>query len=324
MLYAHLTQPERYQIELGLQAGLSARQIARKVGRHHGTISREISRGTHRKRGYISEQAQQAAGRRARRSAANAPAKPATLWRLIERLIRLDWSPEQVSGYLERFGQAGASVPAIYTQVRRNRGRGGLLYEHLRYGKRPVLWGRHSSGALPPERPSIRTRPAQVERRTTPGHWEGDTLMGNRNRPHRLLSLVERSSRYLRLRRPQGGDTLAQRIAHSTIEALGRLPTRSITFDNGAEFAGFSRIAQGLNCKIYFADTHSPWQRGTCENTIGLVRQYIPKGTSGKHLSQAQIQHIEDKLNHRPRKCLGFKSPAEVLLRSDPPVALRS
>ena len=97
-----------------------------------------------------------------------------------------------------------------------------------------------------------------------------------------------------------------------------------LDFDNGSEFAAFAKIARGLDCSIYFADTHSPWQRGTCENTIGLLRQYIPKGTSGRHLTNAQLQAIENKLNNRPRKCLGYKTPAEVLLGADPPVALRT
>ena len=324
MRYAHLTQKERYQIQCGVQAGLSARQIGAKLGRHHSTICREIHRGSASRRGYNSQMAHQAAGRRARRSAANAWRVPGSLRQLFARLIQRDWSPEQVRGYLDRFSHGLASVPTIYAQVRRNRDSGGLLYEHLRYGKRPALWGRPSSGGLPKQRLSIRHRPAEVEQRREPGHWEGDTLMGSRAQSHRLLSLVERASRFLRLRRPENGALLSDRIAQTTLDALTRLPSHSITFDNGSEFAAFQRIAQGLGCPIYFADVHSPWQRGTCENTIGLVRQYIPKGTSGRTLSAAQIQTIEDKLNHRPRKCLGDKTPAEVLLQSDPPVALRT
>ena len=128
----------------------------------------------------------------------------------------------------------------------------------------------------------------------------------------------------MRLRRPEGGQKLSDRIARTVVNALQSLPTRSITFDNGSEFAAFARIAKRLGCQIWFADTHSPWQRATCENTIGLVRQYIPKGTSGSHLTNKQIQAIEDKLNQRPRKCLGYKTSAEVLLGADPPVALRT
>jgi len=324
MHYAHLTQAERYQIEAGIQAGLKASQIARRLGRDRSTIWREINRGGSQRRGYSSQSAQLAAERRARRSAANARTIAPSVRRQIAGLIRRDWSPDQARGYLVRFKHPAASVPTVYAQIRRNKDQGGVLYEHLRYGKRPVLWGRRSSGALPPGRPSIRQRPAEVEQRSLIGDWEGDTLIGSSTNPHHLLSLVERSSRFVRLRRPEGGPKLSDRIARTVVNALQSLPARSITFDNGSEFAAFARIAKRLGCQIWFADTHSPWQRATCENTIGLVRQYIPKGTSGHHLTNKQIQAIEDKLNQRPRKCLGYKTSAEVLLGADPPVALRT
>ncbi len=324
MYYAHLTQSQRYQIEVLNQAKAPVHRIARKLGVHRSTVYRELKRGSRKRQSYVAWCAQEAAERRARRSAANHPSKPDSLWRLIRRLIRHDWSPDEARGYLERFGHALASVPAIYAHLHRHQRHSAALHEHLRYGKRKSLWGRHSSGGMPADRPSIRSRPAHVERRRTPGHWEGDTLMGNPKHSHRLLSLVERSSRYLCLRRPQGDYGLSSKVATTTARALRRLPTRSITFDNGSEFSEYLRIIQALDCKIYFADTHSPWQRGTCENTIGLIRQYIPKGTSGAHLSIAQIQAIEHKLNHRPRKCLGYKTPAEVLLQAEPPVALRT
>jgi len=324
MPYAHLTRMERYQIALGIQAKLSARQIGRKLGRHHATISREIDRGSHRKRGYLAEDAQFAAERRARRSAANHRTKSKALLRCVRGLIRRDWSPEQVQGYLDRFDQPAISIPTIYTHVRSDRAGGGLLDEHLRYGRRKHVWGRRGAGNLPADRPSIRNRPAYIDERIIPGHWEGDTFVGRQSSPNRGLCLVERHSRFLCLLRPSRGWTLSQKIANTTVAALRGLTTRSITFDNGSEFAGFQSIATRLQCKIYFADTHSPWQRGTCENTIGLVRQYIPKGTTGAHLTRAQIKAIQDKLNNRPRKCLGFKTPAEVLLHSNPPVALRT
>ena len=324
MSYAHLTRMERYQIELGIQANLSARQIGRNLGRHHGTISHEIERGSHSKCGYSTEFAQFAAERRARRSAANHPTKSDALLRCVRSLIRRDWSPEQVQGYLDRFDQPAISIPTIYTHVRGDRAHGGLLHEHLRYGRRKHVWGKRGAGNLPTDRPSIRSRPAHVHERRIVGHWEGDTFVGRQSSSNRGLCLVERHSRFLCLRHPKGGWTLSERVANTAVAALRGLTTHSITFDNGSEFAGYKSIATRLKCKIYFADTHSPWQRGTCENTIGLVRQYIPKGTTGAHLTRARIKAIQDKLNHRPRKCLGFKTPAEVLLHSNPPVALRT
>jgi IS30 family transposase len=323
MCYAHLTQHQRYQIEAAIQAKEPVSCIARKLSVHRSTVYRELRRGRHRPQGYLAWYAQERAERRARRSAANHPTQPDSLWRLIRRLIRLEWSPEEVRGYLHRFERPLVSVPAIYAHLRRHRRRGGRLHEHLRYGRRYHRWGHHSSVGLPAHRPSIHSRPAQVQQRRVPGHWEGDTLTGG-SRIHKLLALVERKSRFLRLRKPPSRALLSRSIAQATLGALRSLPTRSITFDNGSEFSHYALIEQRLGCKIYFADPHSPWQRGTCENTIGLIRQYVPKGSSGKHLSAAQIARIEHKLNHRPRKCLGFKTPAEVLLQAEPPVALRT
>jgi IS30 family transposase len=320
MCYAHLTQAQRYQIEQLLQADCSVACMARKLGVHRSTIYRELNRGTQSRHGYITWYAQEAAERRARRSAANHPTKPAPLWRQVRRLLRLDWSPEQVRGALLRFGRAAVSVPAIYAHVRADRRRRGRLHEHLRFGHKRTRWGHHVRGALSPSRPSIHSRPAQVELRQQAGHWEGDTLTGS-SRAIKLLALVERKSRYLLLRRP--AEHLAPAIARSAITALRALPARSVTFDNGPEFAEYQRI-QKCRCPVFFADPYKPWQRGTCENTIGLVRQYIPKGSSGRHLSHQQLQAIANKLNHRPRKCLGFKTPAEVFLQAQPPVALRT
>ena len=321
MCYAHLTQTQRYQIEQLLQANCSVSCIARKLGVHRSTIYRELNRGARSRHGYVAWYAQETAERRARRSAANHRTKPDSLWRLIGRLIRLDWSPEQAQGYLDRFDHPLASVPAIYAHVRGEQGRGGGLYEHLRFGHKRNRWGHHPKGLQSRSRSSIHDRPAHVQLRQEAGHWEGDTLIGS-SRLHRLLALVERKSRYLLLRRP--AHPLAQDIAHSAIAALRPLPTYSITFDNGSEFADYQRIQDRLKCPVFFADPYKPWQRGTCENTIGLVRQYIPKGSSARHLSHNKIQRIADKLNHRPRKCLGFKTPAEVFLCAQPPVALRT
>jgi IS30 family transposase len=325
MCYAHLTPHERYQIQQGFEAGLSLRQIGAKLGRHHATIGREFNRGRSKRSSYEAQSAQFAAERRARRSAANHPTKPLGLRKLIARLVRRDWSPEQAQGYLLRFAQPAASVPAIYAWVRGDRQAGGALHEHLRFGKRKHRWGRHSTGVLPVDRPSIHQRPEEVQLRLSPGDWEGDTFIGSSMRPNHTLTLVERHSRFVCVRHPPKSiEPISKRIARSAIAALRGLPVRSITFDNGSEFAGYKRIAQGLNCNIHFTDTRSPWQRGTCENTIGLLRQYIPKGTSGAHLSNKQIRSRENKLNNRPRKCLGFRTPAEVLLQADPPVALRT
>ena len=321
MCYAHLTRAQRYQIEQLVQAGCRVSSIAKKLRVHRSTVYRELNRSGSSAGAYDAHHAQQAAERRARRSAANHPSKPASLWRVVRGLIRRDWSPEQVRGYLQRLGQPTASVPAIYAHVRGQGARSGHLSKHLRFGHKRHRWGIHPHSLQRRSGSSIHDRPAQAQLRQAPGHWEGDTLMGS-NRIHRTLALVERFSRYLLLRRPER--PYAPQIAKSTVGALRKLPAKTITFDNGWEFSEYQRITRTLHCRVYFADPYKPWQRGTCENTIGLVRQYIPKGSSGRYLTPAQLQRIQNKLNHRPRKCLGFKTPAEVLLHAQPPVALRT
>jgi len=323
MSYVHLTQAKRYQIEVLNRTGIARSSIARQLGVDPSTIWRELKRGVDRRGRYDGEYASRAALRLRRRSAANARRVPAKVWQWTARCIRADWSPEQVWGWARRFDLPRASVPAIYAWIHRLRRHGSQLYKHLRYlGRNPRRYRSGPSAWLADGRLSIRNRAAEARLRQQPGHWEGDTFIGSRGNVHRLLTLVERASRYLVIRRPKLYFGLADSVAYSTIHALRRLPTHSITFDNGVEFARHPRIARSLGCPVYFADPGRPGQRGTCENTIGLVRQYIPKGTSGSHLSLGQIQRIADRINNRPRKCLGYCTPNEVLFNK-PPIALR-
>ena len=318
MCYAHLTQAQRYQIESLLQAKSPVPCIARKLQVHRSTVYRELQRGGSRS-GYLAWQAQEAAERRARRSAANHPSKPPELWRRVRRYLRRDWSPQQIEGWLRRFALPLVSAPAIYAHIHGDRRNGGFLHEHLRY--HPRVRARGNAGGLPRSRPSIRQRPRHVANRLEPGHWEGDTFVGADHRYH-TLTLVERTSRFIIMRHPKESAT-SEAIGKATIEALSGHTVRSITFDNGPQFAKYPQIATALGCSIFFADPYRPNQRGTCENTIGLVRQYIPKGSCGHRLTPEQLQRIADKLNHRPRRCLGFKTPYEVKFASTP-VALRT
>jgi len=318
MRYLHLTLSIRYQIALGVRQGLCVEVIARRVGVHRSTLYRELHRGG-TSRGYDAETAQRRADQRARRSAANHPTKPAALWREVRLCIGRDYSPEEICGRLECLKLPSVSIPAIYAYVQRDTAAGGSLHQHLRYAprrrvlqRRRTLWG---------DKVSIRQRPDCANTRKQAGHWEGDTLMGSRSQPHKLISLVERKSRYLRLARPK--NAWSSQVAQATHRTLRHLPVRSITFDNGSEFADYKCMQQKLQCPIYFADPGKPWQRGTCENTIGLIRQYIPNGTSGRYLSLKQIQRIANRLNHRPRKCLGYRTPHEVFYNLTP-VALRT
>lgn len=318
MNYTHLTLAIRYQIELGIQEGHSMQTIARRVGVHRSTVYRELRRGGS-SGGYAAPVAQVKAQRRGQCSAANHPTKPAALWREVRLCVRDDYSPDQIRGRLECLNLPSVSVPAIYAHIWRDKAAGGTLHKSLCYAqkrqnlqRRRVLWG---------DKVGIRKRPAAANARLQIGHWEGDTLMGSSRNPRRMLTLVDRNSRYLCLRRPVRG--WSRDVAEAAIAALRNKPARSITFDNGSEFAAYRRIQEALDCPIYFADPGKPWQRGTCENTIGMLRRYIPKGTSGHQLSSEQLRRIERKLNHRPRACLGYRTPHEVFFNLTP-VALRT
>ena len=216
------------------------------------------------------------------------------------------------------------SVPAIYAFVQRDERAGGELHTHLRYGRKKALGRRHPGTGMPKNRPSIRHRPKHIRSRQQSGHWEADTMLGNHTHPARLLATVERTSRYAQLGLlPQGGKAL--HTARALRRILTRHEVRSITFDNGSEFAHYARACEALHASPYFAEPARPGQRGTCENTIGLIRQYLPKYQSLARLTAEKISWIQDRLNHRPRKCLGYLTPHEVLFDLKPtPVALRT
>jgi IS30 family transposase len=320
MCYAHLTQRGRYQIQAWIQAGESVQAIASALHVHRSTVYRERKRGADRHGHYSAARAQRRAQHNQRRSAANHPVKPVALWRRVERKIRRDWAPVHVRGWLNLMGYPLISVPAIYAYIERNRMRKGTLHRHLRYAARRQAASRARRPWLRDLRPRIRQRPAHVAQRREIGHWEGDTMVSSNHR-HKMIVLVERHSRYLILKHPQC--SWSHPVAEAIVEALSGYPVLSITFDNGTEFASYPLITQGLNCDIYFADPGKPNQRGTCESTIGLLRQYIPKGTCGWYLSERELKHIVNRLNRRPRECLGFRTPHEVFFNK-PPVALRS
>ena len=323
MYYTHLTFAQRYHIALSLKQGQSVSVIARRIGTHRSTVYRELARGGVRDGSYYAPWADDRARARARSSAANHPTKPPALWRWVARCLRQRASPDQVAGRLVQVcPTVSVSVPAIYAFVRRDERAGGQLYSCLRYAHKRHLW-RRTSGGLPSERPSIKKRPKLVWSRRQSGHWEADTMLGDKTHPARVLTTVERTSRYTRLA------LLADGTANRTSVALQRMlaahQVRSITFDNGVEFADYKQACSALDAKPYFAQPCRPWQRGTCENTIGLIRQYLPKYKSLAKLTREQLLFIQNQLNHRPRRCLGYLTPHEVHYRLRPtPVALRT
>lgn len=326
MGYTHLTREERYQMESLRRAGCSQACMAATLGRDRATMSRELRRNAGA-RGYRAGAAERRAQARARR-ARSRPRITARQWAAIERLVvEWQWSPEQIAQRSRREATLQVSAQRIYQRIWAERATGarwssGLRCRRLRrnrYGR-----GRSRRGRIP-GRVGIEHRPAAVEHRAHIGHWEADTIIGGQKQGA-ALSLVERRSRYLRLAR------LRRRTAQATARQMRRrlagLADRvvTITADNGKEFCAHAQIAASLEANFYFCAPQQAWQRGTNENTNGLVRQYLSKGRDLSTVSGAEISKIERRLNHRPRKCLGYRTPHEVFYntQSTLTVALRA
>ena len=318
MNYAHLGQEERYQIQWLRKGGWSLEAIGSELHRAPSTISRELRRNAPKGDGYDHRAAQRQAAQR-RHAASTLPRIDAARWTTVEARLREDWSPEQIAGTDE----VVISVERIYQHIAADRQRGGTLWQHLRRHKRRR---RHRCGT-PRERQRfggrrIHERPAIVERRDRVGDFEGDTIVGKG--PARIVTLVDRKSGWVRLRKVPDGTATA--VAEAVLSVLHPVRARvhTLTWDNGSEFAEHRLMDIGLEAQSYFAMPYSSWQRGCNENLNGLVRQYIPKGCDISLFSDAEIQQIEDKLNRRPRKRLGFRTPEQVFELSFKRVALRS
>ncbi len=320
MSYHHLTESERYQIGALLKAGNTQKQIAEILDRSPSTISRELARNRGQ-RGYRPRQAQQKADERQAKSAANAPVIPAASWNDIEELLREDWSPEQIAG---RTGLA--SSESIYLHIYRDRRSGGTLSRHLRCQKqRRKRYGSGASrrGVIRNRRP-ICERPADVDRKSRIGDWEGDTIIGARMQGA-LVTLADRRSQLVRIRK------VSRRQAVPVSHAVNRLlcPLKAVsctlTLDNGKEFAGHESISTESGVEVFFADPYASWQRGLNEQVNGLIRQYVPKNRSILDISDEEVAMIEKKLNNRPRKSLNYQTPLEVFnhLAEQSGVALR-
>ena len=325
MGYTHLTAEIRYQIAILQRKGCSISEIAVLIRRSKSTVSRELKRNSG-KRGYRPKQAQNLAESR-RADANNAKSIPATTWHLVETLIRFDCSPQQVSGRLKLEHQISICHETIYQKIYADKRAGGTLHSHLRcrrlrrkrYGS-----GRSKRGRIP-QRLGIEHRSPGVEKRLNIGHWEGDTVIG-KNHKGALVTYVERKSRYTKICFVT--NKTASKVAVATSALLRPLipMIKTITFDNGLEFSAHMKISKNLKAQTFFANPYSSWERGTNENTNGLIRQYLPKKTSFENLTVKQIRIIEDRLNNRPRKCLDYRTPLEVMARSAKSrgVALRS
>ena len=321
-----LSMSEREDVSRGVSAGTSIRRIAASLGRHPSTVSREVRRNGGIA-AYRATQADSRAWHRARRPKACKLALEAHLRAVVTEKLKLDWSPEQIAGWLKVTFAGKESMQVSHETIYRTlfiQSRGALKRElvgHLR-SRRMMRRGRTATrsgqargqiiGAV-----SIRERPAEVEDRAVPGHWEGDMISGASNT--HIATLVERSSRLTVLVKLPGKD--APTVARAVARKIRQLPAdlrRTLTWDRGPEMAQHRAFSVATDVQVYFCDPQSPWQRGTNENTNRLLRQYFPKGTRLDGYSQTDLNRVAHRLNQRPRKTLGFRSPASVFDRALP------
>lgn len=319
--YTQLTQQQRYQIWALMKTGQNQTQIAQQLQVHKSTISREVSRNCGL-RGYRPKQAHQIAVFR-RQNKATYQIDSAT-WNLIEQQLRNEWSPEQIRGWLKGLRARRVSHECIYQHILKDKHQGGNLYRYLRcQKKRKKRYGTYNRRGQIPNRISIDQRPAIVEAKSRIGDWEVDTIIGKGHR-QALVSLTERKSRLLRLAKVTFKS--AECVTQAVIGLLKPLADRvyTLTSDNGREFAYHQKISSALKAQFYFARPYASWQRGLNENTNGLIRQYFPKDTDFRTLTQQDIKRVMDKLNNRPRKSLDFKTPNQVFFDDNHFVALAS
>ena len=317
MNYKHLSQIERYQIHSLMKAQHNITQIAQLLGRDKSTISRELRRNAGC-RGYRAKQACELACKRSE-SSRNANTLAPWVKEQASALLRLQWSPEQIASKLPM------SHESLYLHVYADKAYGGTLWKNLRCQKQKrkrYASGRDRRGQIPDRRP-LSDRPSHIEARKQVGHWECDTVIGA-NHKGAIVTMVERKS----------GFGVIVKVAHKTSELVSKAiveglqpfadRVKTLTYDNGKEFASHIQIDQALQSTGYFARPFASWERGSNENFNGLLRQYVPKKRSMNTVDEEEITMIQNRLNNRPRKRLGFKTPSEVFHQSLKRVALRT
>jgi transposase, IS30 family len=317
MSYTQLTREQRYQIYALKKADHSQTQMAAIIGCHKATISRELSRNGGQ-RGYRPRQAQELA--LSRKPPAHRPRIQPATWTLVESLLRQQWSPEQIAGRLKlEQHEQRVSHERIYQHIYADKRAGGTLHLNLRCQKvRKKRYGQRDRRGQLPARRSIEERPRVVDAKQRLGDWEADTIIGGHHRGA-IVSLVERKSKLTRLGRVERNT--ADDVRRVLTAQLALLVVKTITSDNGREFAHHQRIARQLKADFYFAHPYSSWERGLNENTNGLVRQYFPKKSDFSKITDRQLEKVVTRLNNRPRKTLGYKTPNEVFFKH-PLVAL--
>ena len=309
--YHQLTEGQRYQISALLKAETSQKEIALIVGVSSSTVSRELERNTG-KRGYRPKQAHIKAMRRRQEAGKMTKMTPAVV-SLIEDRIQLEWSPEQVSGWLAKEKSLFISHERIYQHVCMDKRQGGELFKHLRQSnkKRKKQYGSKDKRGQIRNRISIEERPDVVETKTRIGDWEIDTVIG-KNHKGALVTIVDRVSKFTLIKKVDS--KRAEVVTEATIALLAPYldKTHTITADNGKEFAGHEILSEQLEASVYFAHPYASWERGLNENTNGLIRQYFVKGSSFKAITSEEVEAVMNKLNLRPRKTLNYETPHTV------------
>jgi IS30 family transposase len=313
--YKHLTSVQRHQIKVLHKTGHSLSFIGNQLGIHKSTVSRELKRNARQWGSYDPVVAQQIANDRKERFARNRKFTPVMEKFICEKLLLHQWSPEQIKGYCDKHNIPMVSHQRIYQFIYQDKTEGGRLYKNLRTGKkrRRKKYGSKKSDLSIKHRTSIDLRPSVVDSKERFGDWDIDTIVGKNNKGA-ILTVVERKSAFVLMVKLNGRN--ADELAKSTVRLLAPYKDKvhTITSDNGKEFARHQQIAKKLNAQFFFAHPYSSWERGINEYTNKLIRQYIPKKTSFDNIDQQNINHINLKLNTRPRKNLCYDSPIKVYL----------
>lgn len=321
----HLTLAQRYQI--GALRHLKPAQIARQIGKHRSVVTRELARNATSVADYKPQTAQKTYRQRRPR---NANKLTPAISKAIEEGMTQHWSPEQIKGRCQKNNQPMLTTSAIYNYVWRDQAQGGLLYTHLRHASKPYRkrYGKpdaRTKAAKRANKPSIDDRPEVVNEKTRFGDWELDTVIGQ-NHKGVLVTLTERTSNYLLMRRIDDKSALKTREAIVSLLGESGLPVHTLTSDNGTEFADYEQVARALKADFYFAHPYHAWERGANEHNNKLIRQFIPKKMDFSQMGKKEVQTYQDRINDRPRKKLHYSTPNEHIksILSTPIVAFQT
>ena len=311
MSHKQITQDERYAIHHYRLQGLCAAEIARRLHRHPSTIGREVRRNLHAGKSYIARIAQAHANGRRSRSRKVEQFSPKQ-WSLVYQRLLEDWSPEQISLTLRREALLEISHETIYRHIRADQRDGGVLFMHLRQSKkrRRKRYKSHDSRGILNGKRGLAERPEAATNRSEIGHAEADLVHGAAGSRHCILTVVDRMSRLVTIIKLM--DKSMRAVNQALIKVIRKFRIQTVTLDNGSEYHDYKRIERLTGVKFYFAAPYHSWERGTSENANGLIRQYLPKGVSMAQINQWHCNAIAKKLNRRPRKILGLRTPAQA------------